>query len=283
MGLALILGIGGVIVGAILIAIIATAGMEARVDYVDPEESTTVEGPHTPELNLDGFTPGHLIDDDEFYSARAMTVDEVRQFLATWNAGCVPAGDGTPCIADYRENTPEFPADEYCSHAVDARDNSDAATIITDVSYACGISPAVLLTMLQKEQGLITASGDNLHATRYSIAMGYGCPDGPGAQCDEQYMGFATQVYSAAHQFQMYRAHPDNYGYRAGQDNDIAYNVDSACGSSSVWIDNEATAALYNYTPYQPNPTALAGGEDECSTWGNLNFYGLYHAWFHRH
>ena len=48
-------------------------------------------------------------------------------------------------------------------------------------------------------------------------------------------------------------------------------------------IKNQATANLYNYTPYQPNRQTLAqpsGPGGDCSTYGNLNFSRIYDRWF---
>jgi hypothetical protein len=47
-------------------------------------------------------------------------------------------------------------------------------------------------------------------------------------------------------------------------------------------VQNQATANLYNYTPYQPNPATIAAPEagDACSAFGNLNFWRLWHRWF---
>jgi hypothetical protein len=50
-----------------------------------------------------------------------------------------------------------------------------------------------------------------------------------------------------------------------------------------VRIRNQATANLYNYTPYQPNEAALAslyGDGDECSAFGNRNFWRIFTDWF---
>ena len=57
-------------------------------------------------------------------------------------------------------------------------------------------------------------------------------------------------------------------------------NPNPACGSSPVYLQGRATAALYNYTPYQPNRAALAGTNDGCGAYGNLNFWRLYTDWF---
>jgi hypothetical protein len=64
--------------------------------------------------------------------------------------------------------------------------------------------------------------------------------------------------------------------------NYIQYNPSSSCGGSNVYIQNRATQALYNYTPYQPNQAALdAGwGSATCGAYGNRNFYLYFTKWF---
>src|SRR5699024_7487348 len=65
--------------------------------------------------------------------------------------------------------------------------------------------------------------------------------------------------------------------------NTILGNPNSACGTSQVYIENWATAALYIYTPYRPNQAALNaqwGVGDAWSTYGNRNFYLFFQEWF---
>ncbi|HWT40312.1 MAG TPA: RICIN domain-containing protein, partial [Dongiaceae bacterium] len=55
------------------------------------------------------------------------------------------------------------------------------------------------------------------------------------------------------------------------------------CGGSNVSIQNLATAALYDYTPYQPNAAVLAapmGTTVTCGAYGNINFYRYFTSWF---
>jgi hypothetical protein len=116
----------------------------------------------------------------------------------------------------------------------------------------------------------------------YTRAMGYGCPDNAGGLCDSTYNGLFNQLYMAARQFQRYTAGVSG-GYRAGIANNIQYNPDPDCGSTRVVIENQATANLYNYTPYQPNAAALAAGYgtgDGCSAYGNRNFWLHFTDWF---
>ena len=144
------------------------------------------------------------------------------------------------------------------------------------IAQACTISPRVLLVLLQKEQSLLTTPS----AAGYQKATGYACPDT--AACDARYFGFFNQVYRAAWQFREYTAHPGDWRYRIGS-NAIQYHPDATCGSSRVEIVDQATANLYNYTPYQPDKQTLAhptGPAGACSAYGNLNFSRLYERWF---
>lgn len=91
------------------------------------------------------------------------------------------------------------------------------------------------------------------------------------------------QLYYAASRLVQYGAQPTSFRFRAGGTYSIAYNPNAACGSSTVTIANRATAALYNYTPYQPNAAALknlTGSGDSCSSYGNRNFWRYYRTWF---
>lgn len=267
------------IISALLLAVIYGADraftwhLQAETD----SSSTTQEtAPRAPTLDLTDFNPGNLINDEDFYNAQKMTEEEVRTFIEKWNQWCVHNKD-VPCLQEYEENIEPRPANAYCPFNLPGG-HLDAAGIIHQVAQSCGINPEVLLTTLQKEQGLITASGKQLTPERYQIAMGYACPDH--AKCDPQFFGFANQIYGAAQQFQRYRKHPHKYAVKPYQNNEISFSPEEKCGARTVYVENQATAGLYNYTPYQPTEYTISGGKDECSTWGNLNFYGLYKAWF---
>lgn len=270
---------------AMVIALVAlvttTLSSRSKKDtFEPPAHSAPPSGPVTPPLDFSGFDPSNIISDEEFFNDRALTQDQITAFITQWNDGCRPSPDGTPCLSSYREDTADIPADEYCDgFAGQAGDTP--ASIISKTALSCGINPEVLLVMLQKEQGLITASGVKLVPSRYASAMGYACPDRQA--CDPQYAGFATQVFHAARQFRIYEGAPGMYDVIPGQVNTIRFHPDEACGGSDVMVENQATANLYNYTPYQPNDAALAGHPgDQCSSWGNANFYAYYHAWFTR-
>jgi hypothetical protein len=245
---------------------------------------TTAE-PASPQLepaaDLSQFDPGNIITDGVFYDSGAMTAAQVQSFLDAKGARCSRLSGGPACLKDYVQTTPTRAADSYCTGKYVGASNESAAMIIKKVGLACDINPRVLLVTLQKEMGFITSSGPT--SKMYTRAMGMGCPDNTGGTCDSQYNGFFNQLYAASKQFQRYRANPTGYAHAPNRTNQVRYNPNPDCGSSSVYIENQATASLYNYTPYQPNKAALAAGYgtgNSCSAYGNRNFYNYFTDWF---
>lgn len=254
------------------------------------------------------FNPGRIIDDAVFYNSTAMDTAQVQQFLNSKVPTCDTNGQqlsefGGPdlngdgkvqrwewgqstygqsvftCLKDYSQNTPGMAAASGLCGSITSGTKS-AAQIINDIAKACNINPQVLLVLLNKEQSLVTDTWPLKQ--QYDGATGFDCPDT--APCDPNYAGFFYQVYYAARQFQIYKTQPNNFNYIAGRNNNIYWNPDlSRCGSSTVFIQNQATAALYIYTPYQPNQAALDnlyGLGDSCSAYGNRNFWRMFTDWF---
>jgi hypothetical protein len=223
------------------------------------------------------FDPGFIISDETFFNANAMTATQVQAFLNARVPNCA-ATSGPTCLRNYSQATPTLSADAYCQQYTGAGSES-AATIIAKVGAACGINPQVLLVLLQKEQGLVTSTAPTDY--KYRSATGYGCPDT--AACDSAFYGFFNQVYQASRQFQRYTANSNSYNYRPGRSNTILYHPNAACGTKQVFIQNQATANLYIYTPYTPNDAALDnlnGTGDGCSSYGNRNFFAYFSDWF---
>ncbi|MBP9738691.1 hypothetical protein KBD20_03310 [Candidatus Saccharibacteria bacterium] len=228
------------------------------------------------------WSAGNIIDDNKFYNSGEMTTNDIQVFLNskmpscdTWGTKTSEYGGGTraqygtsrgypppyTCLKDYSQN------------------GVPAAQIIKNAANAYNINPKVLIVLLQKEQTLVT--DDWPWSSQYRSATGYGCPDT--APCDAEYYGFTNQVTKAAFQFRRYATYPSEYRYKPYQNNTIQYNPNAGCGSSTVYIENLATAGLYNYTPYQPNASALNnlyGSGDGCGAYGNRNFWRLYSDWF---
>ena len=223
------------------------------------------------------FNPGRIITDHRFHDTLDMNADDIQAFLDQKGASC----NGSTCLRSLHMDVPDRPSDGLCD-AYKGGKGQSAAQIIDGSARSCGISQKVLLTMLQKEQHLV-ATDQPATQVQLKSAMGLSCPDD--AHCDASYAGFFNQVYGAAHRFRYYQAHRDHYAYQTKALNDVRFSPDASCGSGKVYIENDATALLYIYTPYQPNEAALRAGDGEgnrCSSYGNRNFVIIYNSWFGR-
>lgn len=255
------------------------------------------------------FNAGRIIDDVIFTDNTTMSPSQIHNFLNAkvgtcdtwgtrasnhWNSSAgqyytraewgALNGNSAPftCINQYIEN-PVTKQNNYLNPNATIPGGKGAAQIIYEAALQYRINPQVILVTLQKEQGLIT---DNWPwYDQYKSAMGYACPDT--APCDTKYYGFYNQVDNAAWQFRYYLDHPNAYNYWVGNYY-VRYNPSASCGGSVVNIQNPATAALYIYTPYQPNAGALAQVSDSspgpggvnCGAYGNRNFWWYFNQWF---
>lgn len=222
------------------------------------------------------FDPGYIISDDQFFDSDSMTAAEIQSFLEEKGANC----SGELCLKNLQVSVSSQAADNECeAYAAPQSGTASAAQIIDASARACGISQKVLITILQKEQNLISTA--SVTQEKLNKALGLSCPDTEA--CDKNYAGFFKQVYGAAHRFKYYLNHEKQYSYHAGQLNSVRFSPNEACGASDVYIYNDATAVLYIYTPYQPNAAALAAGTgegDACSSYGNRNFMIIYTSYF---
>ncbi|MBP2436118.1 hypothetical protein [Microbacterium amylolyticum] len=228
-------------------------------------------------MSLAGFSAGNIISNAKMYTSGTMSAQEIQRFFNGKVSRCDPK---YTCLKDFTQKTVTKKANAYCSGTYSGATRESAATIISKVSRACGVSEKVLIVMLQKEQGLVTHTWPS--DWRYDIAMGFACPDD--AACDPSYFGFQNQVYMAAYQLQRYTKDPSFNWYPVGKTTQVLWHPNRSCGSGPVHIANDATAALYYYTPYQPNRASLAAGygaaNDPCASYGNRNFYNYYTDWF---
>ncbi|WP_396656725.1 FG-GAP repeat domain-containing protein [Microbacterium sp.] len=224
------------------------------------------------------FDPGNIIDDSLFYDGAAMTAAQIQSFLDEKVGTC----RSSDCINILRASVSSRPArisdttGNLVCNAFTGGTNLRISEIIYRAQVACGISAKVILVTLQKEQGLVTSKDPSDWNLNY--AMGQACPDT--APCDPAYMGIGVQIISGATQLKTYKA--ANFARQPGV-HDIRYSPTTSCGTKRVTIQNYATAALYNYTPYTPNDAALRnlyGLGDSCSSYGNRNFWRDYTDWF---
>ena len=225
------------------------------------------------------FDPGNLITDAEFFTSGTMSVGQIQAFLNDKVASC--RADYV-CMKDYVETTFSRDATVLCG-AYEGAENETAAQILFKVSNACGVSVEALLVLIQKEQSLVTHTWPS--TWRFDKATGYACPDT--APCDERFFGFYNQVYNAARQFKRYANPPGTNPFfnwfPVGQTSQVRLHPNAACGTAPVAIKNQATAGLYYYTPYTPNPPAVVNITslgDACSAYGNRNFWRIHNLWF---
>ena len=238
------------------------------------------------------FNAGKIIDDVIFTNNSSMSVDQIQGFLNSKVSTCdtngtMPASDfgrsdlthaqyaalrgwSSPpytCLKDYNEN------------------GVSAAQLIYNLSQQYKINPQVFLVTLQKESSLVTDTWPL--QSQYRTATGYGCPDsGPNnsANCNSNYFGFTNQLTWTAKMFRsVLNQSPTWYSPYIVGNNYIQWSPTASCGGSNVYIQNWSTAALYDYTPYQPNTAALNAGYgtgDACSAYGNRNFWLFFTDWF---
>jgi len=186
------------------------------------------------------FNPAYIIGDEDVLDSDSMALEEIKLFLR--NKGGY--------LANYSCANPDGKT-------------MTAAEIIHDRAITNGVSPKFIIVLLQKEQSLIEDASPK--QSQLDWATGYGCPDG--GSCNTRWQGFWKQVNSASLQFRDYMDNPGLYTYQTGQTytfkNLYSTTVD---GEVVVTPINQATAALYNYTPHVYN--------------GNYNFYKIWQRYF---
>ena len=200
------------------------------------------------EVNPD-FNPNYLISDESLSDSNSMTVEEIRDFLHQKG--------GT--LADYID--PELKMPAYY--------------LIWQTSQQFQVNPKFLITLLQKEQSLVT--DPNPDQNQYDWATGYSCY---GGICLDIYKGFSRQVRSAAIKF---RSYMDDLNILGKHVNNSFCTFTKWClGTPKVTQDQimvtpqtKATAALYTYNPYQGNTIV-----DGLKIGANYNFWKIWHSWF---
>lgn len=219
------------------------------------------------------FNPGYIMSDPVFTDYKSMTAAQIQAFLESKNSVCL-INFQTQSLNDANgDGLGDEPYGKGINELV------PVSTVIWQASQLYQINPQVILATLQKEQGLITRS--DCPEWRYNTALGYGCPDTE--PCNTSAYGFTRQIDYGVWHFKgfyndSYPVPPITPGSRY-----IAYNPASSCGGTTVSIQNRATAALYSYTPYQPNAATLAapmGQEVSCGAYGNINFWRYFTDWF---
>ncbi len=233
-----------------------------------------------------GFNAGNIISDAVMGNYNSMTLSDIQRFLTSKN----------PCnnrdhnrYQQLERDNPKYDwhwkdghfvclSEERFGDGQQIGSGQTATEIIYQAAQDYKINPQVLLVVLQKETSLVTDpipnNGD------YRKAMGFACSDS--APCEAKYYGFKNQIRAAANLFHEVLSGGWS-NYPVGKTVYVQYNPNKACGGSNVYIANKATSALYRYTPYQPNQSALNAGYglgDGCGAYGNRNFYLYFNEWF---
>jgi hypothetical protein len=146
-----------------------------------------------------------------------------------------------------------------------------ASRIIWEACQRWTISPKVMLTMLQKEQSLLTRR--KLAKNTLSRAIGAGCPDGK----TNRYPGFGKQMWWGAYCLDGYgegRNRPGLPIFRQG----VAYWVYGKRGAH-LHPKNLGTFKLYVYNP-SIGAKKPYGGLSRRACTGNANFWKIYRKYF---
>jgi len=257
-----------------------------------------------------GFNPGRIIDDFVFTNSTSMNTNDIQAFLNSKVSTCDT--NGTQIASEYGSSLTHaryaaskgWSSPPYRCLKDYSENGISSAQIIYNTAQQYQINPQVFIVLLQKEQSLVTDTWPL--ASQYKTATGYGCPDT--APCDSQYYGLVNQLKWSGTMFRAimnnsstwytpyilgnntvyYNPGPYDYANNKYYGNkydiygnsirDITY-----CGSTTVGIQNRATQALYNYTPYQPNQASLDAGYGSagiCGAYGNRNFFLYFTDWF---
>jgi len=181
------------------------------------------------------FDAGNIISDTDMTNYNTMTQVDIQNFLAR-RAGTLKDLMATDVNGVSRT----------------------ASEIIYNAAQEHKINPMYLLVMLQKEMSLVEDSTPK--ASQYDWAMGYGVCDNCSVN-DPKVLalkGFGIQVDRAAGvQRWFYDNAQNGWVKRAGK----SYNI----SGQDVFMQNQATANLYNYTPHIK---------------GNYNFWRIWNQWF---
>lgn len=228
------------------------------------------------------FNPNRILEDSVMLNTTSLSLGQIQSFLAEKNS----------YLANYQTSNAYGELKTAAQIIYDAANNNydcDNVTLSESPTEAermmkcrkiTTVNPQFLLVLLQKEQSLIQNPSPSEKAL--NEATGYGCPTG--GLCNPYWKGFGKQVNSAALQFLAYMENPARYNFKVGSTyiakdkfsmlksvaqaiNDGSYNsIVASPGFISVTIENQATAALYTYTPHIYN--------------GNFNVHRLMDIYF---
>ncbi|MDD5290038.1 MAG: hypothetical protein PHT40_02455 [Patescibacteria group bacterium] len=180
----------------------------------------TILAPVAPALAQFTFNPHYVLSDQELTNYSSMTIDQINAFLKSKGG----------ILANY----------------IDPNVRMSIPQLIYESSQMYKINPRYALVLLQKEQSLITDEAPTQGQLNW--ATGYGCPDSGG--CNPKYQGLGNQIDWGVGAIRFYLDNPNQFRFQTGR----TYTVDG----QSVTMQNDATTALYIYTPHLHGNESLA-------------------------
>lgn len=202
------------------------------------------------ETAVANYNPNRIIGDDDFYNYKAMTVEQIQEFVS--------AQGGT--------------LDTY----VDPSVQMPAYYIIWQTAQEFQINPKFILTMLQKEQSLVT--DPNPTDNQYNWAVGFSCY---GGICLDKFKGFSAQIRAMANKFVTSYMADLNVNGKHVDDQYCTFTkwcvgqAKTTQDSFTIIPENKITASLYTYNPYRGN--AIVNG---AKIGANYNFFKIWNRWF---
>ena len=179
--------------------------------------------PAQPLLAQFTFNPHYVLSDQELTYYTSMNLEQISNFLKN-KGGILP----TYSDASVRMSIPQ---------------------LIFETSQMYKINPRYTLVLLQKEQSLLTYKTPSQGQLDWATC--YGCPDSGG--CNPKYQGLGNQIDWGVGAIRFYLYNPNQFKYQTGK----TYTIDG----QSVTMQNNATRALYTYTPH------LQGNENLARIW----------------
>ena len=223
-----------------------TAGCGGELELVS-DNQTPGEDPRSEELRqmdaaLGSLNMHNLLTDEDMAGYQWVTVAQVQSFLQSKGS--------------------------YLANYTDPQWGKTAAQLIVQRSRAYDINPVYMLARIETESGLIrSGTSTNLHK-----ATGCACPDSGG--CSTTWSGFGNQIECSAMKFRGYLDDLEAGGTTiSGWKKGVAKKTSDNC-----WVTpaNNATAALYTYTPW------VGAYASQCGTsqWGGSSLVALLYGNF---
>jgi hypothetical protein len=176
------------------------------------------------------FDPEYIISDNDLVDYSRMSANDIQNFFNQFPGA----------LKDYQTK--------------DIDDQlKPASEIIFNAAVRHQINPQVLITLIQKEQALVTKKAEK--PTQYDWATGFAAYDN--RRPVNKFRGFAIQVDRAAWRLRYFLESSWEFVFRPGQTYKISGKL--------ITPRNLATAALYNYTPHLI---------------GNKLFWQIWQKWF---